>query len=226
LEADIATSIVLADEQALFLDAVRAQLETEPGVRVVASAESGGDAVVKAQRHLPDVVVLSDGLSRCDSFEAAQLISRGAPASRMLMLAAREDTSMLVSALRAGITGYLSKACSFAELLRVIRSVQSGETWVPLHMLRPLVARLAQSREEAFGQRRVLEQLSRREKAVLALLVRGNNNESIARSLVISPQTVKTHIQNIMRNLGVHSRIAAVALATQEGVLEELVTSP
>jgi two-component system nitrate/nitrite response regulator NarL len=90
-------------------------------------------------------------------------------------------------------------------------------------MLGPLVSRLLQSREEALAHRRILEQLSPREKAVLALLAQGNSSESIGNSLRISPQTVKRHVQNIMRKLGVHSRVSAVAFVMNAGVLDELV---
>jgi two-component system nitrate/nitrite response regulator NarL len=218
------TSLVLAEEQPLFREAVRIRLEKERDIRVVASAETGLEAVVAADRHVPDVVVLSDGLSKCRSIEAVQLIAELTPSPRMLMLAAREDPSLLMAALAAGVTGYIDKGSLFEDLVDTIRCVHRGETCIPPRMLGPLVARLLQSREEAFAQRRVLEQLSRREKAVLALLAGGNNNESIAESLVISPQTVKTHVQNIMRKLGVHSRIAAAAFAMREGVMEELVT--
>jgi two-component system nitrate/nitrite response regulator NarL len=219
---DAVLSIVLADEQSLFLDAVQTRLQSERDMRVVACVETGLDAVVAAADPSVDVLVLSDGLSNCRSIEAVRLIRDVSSPPRMLWLAARQDPSTLMSALAGGVTGYLDKACSFDELVDSIRCVSQGETCIPPKMVGPLVSRLLQSREEAFAQRRVLEQLSRRERAVLALLARGNNNESIARSLVISPQTVKTHVQNIMQKLGVHSRIAAASFAMQDGVLYEL----
>jgi two-component system nitrate/nitrite response regulator NarL len=218
----VMTSILLAEEQPLFLDAVRARLEAEPDIRVVASARNGTDTVAEAERHRPDVVILSDGLSMCGSLGAAQLMAERVPLSRILMLAADGRPPMVVSALSAGVTGYLDKACSFEELLQAIRCVQRGDTWIPPRMLGPTLALVLQSREEAFARRRVLERLSRREKAVLALLARGQNNKSMAQALMISPQTAKTHVQNVMQKLGVHSRIAAAAFAMYEGILEEL----
>ena len=216
-------SVVLADEQPLFLGAVRELLTKEPDIEVAASADTGFDVVALARRHAPDVVVLSDGISHCGSVEAVEQIAALRPAPRILILLPREDPSRLMDTLGMGVTGYIHKASSFDELLRAIKCVSRGETYIPSQMVGPLIDRLLQSRNDAFAQWRQLEQLSRREKAVLALLAQGKNNEGIANSLVISPQTVKTHIQNILNKLGVHSRLAAIAFAMRDGVMDELV---
>jgi len=216
-------SILLADEQPLFLDAVRQLLESEPDIQVVAAVEHGVDAVSAALRERPDIVVLSDRISNCGWVEVVDRLGESTRKPRVLLLLPWEDPARLMETLGMGVTGYIHKGGSFEELLRAIRYVAGGDTYIPSKMVGPLIDRLLNSRNQAFEQRRQLEQLSRREKTVLALLAQGNNNFAIADSLVISPQTVKTHVQNIMQKLGVHSRVAAIAFAMREGVMEELI---
>jgi len=215
--------VLLADDQPLFLDAVRALLEPEPGIRVVAAAGTGVDAISAAQRERPDIVVLSDKISNCGWAEVVEEFAELNPRPHILLLLPWEDSARLMETLGMGVKGYLHKGSSFEELLRAIRFVADGDTYIPAKMVGPLIDRLLLSRNDAYEQWRRLEQLSRRERTVLALLAQGLNNAAIAQALVLSPQTVKTHVQNIMQKLGVHSRVAAIAFAMRDGVMEELV---
>jgi len=94
--------------------------------------------------------------------------------------------------------------------------------WIPRNLLGATILLMLEHREESLNRRRILDRLSPREKTVLALLARGENNESMARELMISPQTAKTHVQHVMRKLGVHSRAAAATFAREEGIAEQL----
>jgi DNA-binding NarL/FixJ family response regulator len=216
-------TVLLADEQPLFLDAVRQLLETQPEIRVVAAAENGVDTIAAAHREHPEIVMLSDRISNCGWVEVVERFAELTPRPRVLLLLPWENPARLIESLGMGVAGYIHKGGSFEELLRAIRCLADGDTYIPTKMVGPLIDRLLLSRHQAFAQWRQIEQLSRRERAVLALLAQGKNNVAIASSLVISPQTVKTHVQNIMHKLGVHSRVAAIAFAMRDGVMEELV---
>lgn len=130
---------------------------------------------------------------------------------------------MLLEVLDAGANGYLTRDAPLAELIRATRAVHGGETLVPPKMLGPLLSSLLRRKRD---QDRAFERLARltvREREVLALLAQGSDNDGIARALVISPQTARTHIQNILGKLEVHSRLEAAAFVTRSGLLGNLV---
>ncbi|HET9671914.1 MAG TPA: response regulator transcription factor [Actinomycetota bacterium] len=215
--------VMLADRHALFREAVRSALENDADILVVAEARSGREAVVRAEQSDPDVVILDvDPPSSNGSRTTAQLKSV-APRCRVLVLSEGEDHRLLLEVLDAGANGYLTRDAPLAELIRATRAVHAGETLVPPKMLGPLLSRLLQRKRE---QDRAFERLARltvREREVLALLAQGSDNDGIARALVISPQTARTHIQNILGKLGVHSRLEAAAFVTRSGLLGNLV---
>jgi DNA-binding NarL/FixJ family response regulator len=222
MDALPAIRIVLADGQTLFREAVRTTLEREPGLSVVAVAGDGKQAVVEAERHRPDVVILTDGLPDRDGIQATSLIRRRIPETRVVFLANDEDNDLVIAALEAGANGYLTKTCVLPELIEATRVVSRGETLVQSRTLGSLIERLMRRRTERTIGMRALARLTRREREVLALLAAGGNNRSIGQALFISPQTARTHVQHVLSKLGVHSRLAAAAFAMQDGIRDEL----
>ncbi|MDP9340579.1 MAG: response regulator transcription factor [Actinomycetota bacterium] len=214
--------VLLAEEQSLFRESIRMALEAEPDLRVVAVADSGVRAVAEAERHLPDVAVLSDGLTGLDGIQATYMIRERVPGCRVLFLASNEDQTNLMAALEAGAIGYLAKSCRLSELVGATRAIHRGETLVPPTMLGDLLARLMALRQDRDRSLRMVSRLTSREREVLALLAAGGNNQTIAEALVISPDTARTHVQHVLGKLGVHSRLAAAAFARQNGILEYL----
>ena len=165
---------------------------------------------------------MAEELPTLDPIEVAKAVANRAPSPRMLYTAPYLHPAMVVAALVAGITGFLEESSSPNEIARAIQCVVRGETWIPPRVLGPTISLMLRSREEAFSRSRVLDRLSRRERTILALVARGQSNESMAELLNISPQTAKTHVQNIMQKLEVHSRNAAAAFAMKEGIIDEL----
>ena len=214
--------IVLADEQSLFREAVRAVLENEPDLEIVGEAPDGLRAVAEAERTRPDIALINADLPNCDGIRATRLIKEASPESRVLVLSTDEDLAVLAEALEAGASGYLTKTCPLSELIAATRAVHQGETLVPARMLGPLLARLIHRRREQNEAAKRLSRLTRREREVLGLLAEGITNEGIAQALVISPETARTHIQNLLGKLGVHSRLEAAAFARQNGPSEEM----
>ena len=215
--------ILLADEQSLFREAVRVVLESEPDLRVVGEARDGVQALAEAERLEPDVALVDASLPNTDGLEATSQIRMRVPGCRVLVLGRQEeDLPTLVGALESGATGYLTKECPLAELIDATRSVHRGETLVPPRMLGPLLSQLVQRRREQSQAMKRVALLTKREKEVLALLADGAGNDRIAQALVISPETARTHIQNVLGKLGVHSRLEAAAFVVQNDMVDEL----
>jgi DNA-binding NarL/FixJ family response regulator len=215
--------ILLADQQSLFREALRTGLEGQADLRVVAEARNGPDAVAEAERSRPDVAIIDANLPVIDGASVATEIRERAPMCRVLVLGTVEDQRSLVHILEAGASGYLTKEAPLDELIAATRAIDAGDTLVPPRMLGPLLTGLLHRRREQDSAFARISMLTRREREVLALLSEGADNDTIARSLVISPQTARTHIQNILTKLAVHSRLEAAALVARSGIAAELI---
>lgn len=214
--------VLVADDHALFRQAVRIVLERENDLNVVAEARSGADAVAEADRVRPDVVLLPERPPGFDGLTATAAIRDRLPSCRVILLTDEGDQRILLRAIEAGAAGYVTKDIPMSELTAGIRAVHRGDTLVPPHMLGLLFDGFFSQRREQGDALRLLSRLSRREQEVLGLLVDGAGNDEIGRALVISPQTARTHIQRVIRKLGVHSRLEAAMLATQSGIVHDL----
>jgi DNA-binding NarL/FixJ family response regulator len=214
--------VLIGDGHSLFREALAAALAVEPGLRVVSEVRDGLEAVGEAARTRPDVAVLDAELPNCDGIRATRLIRERVSACRIVLLAADEDLQTLADAIHAGVNGFITKASPLSELVEAIRAVHRGETLVPARMLGGLLQQLLEVRRAHDEAARRLARLTPREREVLTLLAQGGDNDSIARVLVISPQTARTHIQNVLVKLGVHSRLEAAAVALQNGLVDEV----
>lgn len=217
--------VLIADEHALFRQAVRIVLEMEEDLLVVGEALTGTDAISEAERTRPDLALLSANLPSVDGLTATTVILERVPTCRVIVLTDEGDHDVLRRAIEYGAAGYLTKESPMSALTSSIRAVHAGDTLVPPDMLGALFEGIFSQRREQGEALRVLSRLSRREQEVLRLLVDGAGNEEIGRALVISPQTARTHIQRVIRKLGVHSRLEAAMLATQSGIMDELAVS-
>jgi DNA-binding NarL/FixJ family response regulator len=224
-DAPVPIRVLLADQHALFREALRAIFDAEPDLLVVAEAGTGFQAVEEAGRAEPDVAILHAGLEVCDAIQVVGLLHERVPGCRLLILADGEDHGTLAAAVEAGASGFHTKRAPLVELLEATRALSRGETVIPPRMLGGLLSRLITHRHELNVAQERLARLTRRERQVLALLSEGADNDAIARTLVISPQTARTHIQNILTKLEVHSRLEATAFVFWNGSLQNLQTS-
>jgi DNA-binding NarL/FixJ family response regulator len=215
--------ILLADEQSLFREAVRVALEGESGMEVVAEARDGVQAVSEAEITLPDIAFLDANLPNRDVIQTTRSLGALVPDCRVVVVGNEGDDTMLVQAVKAGASGYITRESPLADLIDAARIVYRGETLIPGQMLGALLDALIRQRRGEDEALKRTARLTRREKEVLALLAEGANNDAIAQSLVISPQTARTHIQNVLGKLGVHSRLEAAAFVVQNGILGDLV---
>jgi DNA-binding NarL/FixJ family response regulator len=215
-------SMLVADDHALFRDAVRAALSVEPGLEIVAEARNGRETIAEALRTRPQIALIDATLSNYDAIRATAWIVQELPDCRVIVLSDTEDEKILVRAVEAGASGFLTKASPLTTLVDAVKRVDAGETLIPSGMLGGLLARLVNRRHRQRDAVRMMVRLTRREKEVLGLLANGADNQAIGRALVMSPQTARTHIQNILGKLEVHSRLEAAAFVVRNG-LQDLV---
>jgi two-component system, NarL family, nitrate/nitrite response regulator NarL len=210
--------LVIVDRQVLFRESVRLVLESEPDFAVVGEAEHPLEGVAKAERSRPDVLLMEIGLPPNGAITAVSRIRERLPDCRILVLSRDPDVATLIDVLEAGANGYLGQNCPIADLIAGIRAVYEGEAYVPASMLKPLLEELIRGKGQQEQAVHRLSRLTNREREILVLLADGGDNRAIARALRISPQTARTHIQNILTKLGVHSRLEAAAFLTQNGM--------
>jgi DNA-binding NarL/FixJ family response regulator len=214
--------ILIASEHSLFRQAVRTALNRETNFAVAAEAENGHEAIDEVRRVRPDVAILDAALANYPAIRATAEIKEQLPQCQILIFGDEGDLDTLIPGVEAGASGYVTKESPLSELIGAIREVRLGRAVIPRHMLAGLLAELLGRRREQQDALRKISKLTTREKQVLALLCNGAGNVEIGRILVISPRTARTHIQNILEKLGVHSRLEAAALASRNAVREEL----
>ena len=216
------TTILLASRHALFRQALSAALDGDQLLEVVAGAADGFETVKVAARLRPDVVLIEADLPGHDGFVTTRLIANASPASKVLVLTDHEDVHLLSRALDAGASGCLAKDQPIAHLVRSVQAVTDGRLVIPDPLIGPLIEEFLQMRRQQVDVYRRLSKLTPREREVLRLLADGGDNHSIARALVISPETARTHVQKVLSKLRVHSRLEAAAFVAANGIVDEL----
>jgi DNA-binding NarL/FixJ family response regulator len=214
--------ILIAEEQELFRSALRVALDNEGGLRVIAETANAPDTLKECSRTRPHLVLLAENSARSGSTPAtcADLL-RLDPAPLVLVLADSDDAGLLVAVLDAGAIGYLTRASRLTDLVQSVHAALRGEACVPSRMLGGLLKELINRRRIVQATNDRISRLSHRERQVLAELTDGLDGDAIAARLFISPQTVRTHIQNVLAKLEVHSRLEATNLAREHGLVSE-----
>jgi DNA-binding NarL/FixJ family response regulator len=211
-----ALTVVLGLPDGLEVEVVRAGL-VALGFDVVGSAGDAQAVVALVQRLQPAVAVLAGELE--GAVDACGVIKRGSE-TRVVVIDAAMDGGRLLSAVEAGADGFVGHGDAVADLAESIRSVHEGRAAVPPELLGGLLRSLIDRRREEDTTVERFSRLSIQERRVLRLLTEGSDQAAIATALFVSPHTVRTHIQNLIRKLEVHSRLEAVALVTRFGLLE------
>ncbi len=222
MEAGGTTRVLIAIENRLYGEMLRAGIEQETDLTVVGDAADAETAITNAQQVDASVVLMSSGLPGFADGHASCLLRDRAPNCGIIVLADDRDQRLLADGLGCGASGYLTKDCSLAELVETVRGVARGDVLIPPAMLGPLLSDLLdrrKSHEEALLR---LAKLSPRERQVLALVARGKKASEIAETLFISPETARTHVQNILTKLGVHSRLEAASFVIENSLATHL----
>jgi len=209
--------IIMADDHALVRQGTCELLRQESDLDVIAEAENGLQAVELTQSLNPDIVIMDVRMPEMSGIEATKSILETAPGVRVLALTAHEDDQYLFSLLEAGVSGYIMKTAPVSELVKAIRQVKEGLSYIDPSIVHKLVNRFSSKQRNADGDSPILDPLTARELEVLQLLNRGLNNRAIAEALVISERTVQAHLTNIFSKMQVSSRLEAVMMAIRLG---------
>jgi DNA-binding NarL/FixJ family response regulator len=195
---------------------VRRALETvlnAPEFELIAETASADEALQTARERAPHVALIDVILENGDGLETAERIVREAPETRVIVLSAADDDHKAMRALRAGARGYLRKDIELEALPRAVNGVMAGEAAVSRRLTMRVIDELRSSPALGPGMRPTVSELTPREWQVLDLLTTGASTADIAIDLVLSPETVLTHVKNILKKLGVHSRRDAIRQA-------------
>lgn len=204
--------VIIADDDPFARRTVRDALQLA-GIVVIAEATDGVEAVELVLHYRPEIVLMDVVMPRMDGIEATRRIISAAPETRVVMLTSTDDDDVGVLGLQAGAVGYLTKDIAPEVIPRVVRGAQEGEAAVSRQLSRRLLERLQSMPNSGLGVRPVRSPLTPREWEVLDLLCAGDGTEQIADRLVLSIETIRSHVKSILRKLGVSSREEAVALA-------------
>jgi DNA-binding NarL/FixJ family response regulator len=214
--------VLIVDDHAVFRHGLQLALEHVPDIAVVGDVDDGADAIEACAQLAPDVVLMDVRMPRMSGIDAARLITELHPAVRVLMLTGSQLEEDLFAAVRAGAAGYLLKEASTEEVAEAIRAVANGQAFVSPAMTGALLAEfnaLTARADERDGERR----LTTRELEILGLVTQGLSNKQIAAQLVISQNTVKNHVRNILEKLRLRSRAEAAAFAVRAKMVDNLV---
>jgi two-component system response regulator NreC len=213
------TRILLVDDHAMFRSGMRALLESERGFEVVGEAATGNDGVDRVRELKPDVVVMDLSMPDSNGLDATRRIAALGLKARVLVLTVHAEEEYLVPVVEAGASGYLTKTSADQDLVDAIRVVARGEVYLPPKATRLL---LQQYRNAPADSSQKLQDLSAREREVMALTAEGFSSREIGEKLFISPKTVDTYRARIMEKLGLNHRSELVRFALKTGLLKEM----
>ena len=210
--------VLVADDQSMVRAGFRLLLSGEDGIEVVAEAENGLEAVDKAARFQPSVVLMDIRMPELDGLEATRRILAADPGARILILSTFELDEYIYEALQAGASGFVLKDDPPEQLIAAIRTVAAGDALLSPAVTRRVIQQF--TRIPRAAQPSGLEQLTGRERDVLRLVAQGLSNAEIGEQLYIGETTVKTHVTHVLQKLQLRDRVQAVVLAYQTGLLE------
>jgi NarL family two-component system response regulator LiaR len=220
---DQPVTLLICDDHKILTDALATLVRLDDELDMVVSpVHTPQEAIDLAEQHLPDVVLMDIVFKggAMTGIEATRKIKETSPATKVVIMTAHDEDRLLVEAVEAGASGFLSKDEAAEEVLAAAKAAAEGEVLIDPGTLTRLLAQVARQREEQRDAMKLLGDLTDREREILQLLAAGKRNDDIAKQLFISPQTVQTHVRNILGKLRVHSKLEAVAFAVKHGVIQ------
>ena len=224
--------LLIADDHALVREGMRAMLASEQSLEVVGEAENGREALELCRKLRPDLILMDVRMPEMDGLAATREIKREYPETRVLILTTHESPEYLMDAIRAGAAGYVLKDASKQRLLDAVRRAISGESPLNQELAMQAIQRLTDGNRrhaeplpepaEKRQEETLVEPLTDREIEVLRLLALGKTNRQVAKELLISLSTVKTHVQHLSVKLGVSDRTQAAVRAAELGLLPKV----
>ena len=207
--------VVLADDHPIVLGGLRALLQAEAGVEIVAAAPDGATALAAIRAHEPSMAVLDINMPQLTGLEVLEALEADGPATRVVLLTGSATDEQIATAVVRGAWGFLLKEHALDTLMECLRTVAAGQRWLPEEVVAPAIRRATERREKDVQLARVL---TAREYEIAGLVAQGLSNKHIARRLTISEGTVKIHLHNTFEKLGGANRTSlAVRMRNAQG---------
>ncbi|TDD68902.1 response regulator transcription factor [Jiangella aurantiaca] len=212
------TRVLIADDDDLMRAGLVELLTADPRIEIVGLASTGREAIERTARTAPDVVLMDVRMPGLDGIAATQELTRAAPDVRVLILTTFEQDDYIFGALRAGASGFLLKRSRPEELIAAVDIVAAGDSLLSPSVTRRVIDRMAQQPTPNLAGQTRLDQLTPREREVLALIARGLSNREIAAALTVEESTIRTHVKRLLMKLDLRDRVQAVIFAYETGV--------
>ncbi len=207
--------VIIADDHVLVREGLRKLLELDDTVEVIDEVGDGQGAINLARKLKPDVILMDINMPGTDGIEATRVIKREIPSIKVIAVTIYEGEEVL-DMVKAGVSAYVLKDVAGSELVDTIHKVMDGEVVIHPRVAKRLVRELTEKEDKKDAIK-----LTRREKDVLALLVKGNSNKEMADTMFISEKTVKNHLTSIFKKLGVKDRTQAAVYALKNNIIDE-----
>lgn len=210
--------VLLADDHPIIVEALTLLLERMEGVRVVAAAHNGRDALALAREHRPDIVIMDIGMQELNGIEAAAQLRAELPQTRVLILSSHKSAEYVHRALRVGVSGYLVKESMSSELRAAVDALMLGKKYLSPDVSAHVMAEFARGDEVARSD--PLASLTARQREILQMVAEGKSTKEIAFVLDVSVKTVETHRAAIMERLRIHDIAGLVLFAVRHGLVQ------
>jgi DNA-binding NarL/FixJ family response regulator len=212
------TRVLIADDDELMRAGLAELLSGEPEIEIVGKATTGREAVERARRLDPDVVLMDVRMPDLDGIEATRELARAAPRTRVLILTTFEQDDYIFGALRAGASGFMLKRARPEELIAGVHTLAAGDSLLSPSVTSRVIDRMAHQPVPDLADQAKLAELTPREREVLELVARGLSNREIAAELVVEESTIRSHIRRILMKLELRDRVQIVIFAYETGV--------
>jgi DNA-binding NarL/FixJ family response regulator len=210
--------VVIADDDDLMRAGLIELLTADPDIEITGQAANGREAVERACRLAPDVVLMDVRMPDVDGIAATRELAQAAPDAKVLILTTFEQDDYIFGALRAGASGFLLKRTRPEELIAAVHAVAAGDSLLSPSVTRRVIDRMAQQPTPELADQARLDGLTPREREVLVLIARGLSNREIAGVLVVEESTIRTHVKRILMKLHLRDRVQAVIFAYETGL--------
>ncbi len=212
------TRVLIADDDDLMRAGLVELLTADAEIEITGQASTGREAVERACRLAPEVVLMDVRMPDLDGIAATRELSRAAPDTKVLILTTFEQDDYIFGALRAGASGFLLKRTRPEELIAAVHAVAAGDSLLSPSVTRRVIDRMAQQPTPELADQADLDGLTPREREVLVLIARGLSNREIAAVLVVEESTIRTHVKRILMKLHLRDRVQAVIFAYESGL--------
>ncbi len=209
-------NVMLVDDHDLVRKGIRRLLDDASGIKVVAEAIDGEQAIREVRKKKPDVILMDVSMPGIGGLEATRKITRSLPDMKIIAVTIHDNEPFPARLLEAGAAGYITKGCAIEEIISAIQSVHQGKQYIT-----PGVAQKLALSFVNHGTKSVIEELTQREMQVMLMMVRGESNKEISISLCLSPKTTSTYRYRLFEKLGVENNVELTRFAIRHGLIKE-----